>query len=200
MKVKICGVTHPDDAAHAARMGADYVGIIFSSVSKRNVTPIMGKAIADAAKEAGAEPVGVFVDETADAIFSLCEKTGITRIQLHGERPRASLLPLREYYRIIYAVPVNLDGSFLHDIPDGVALLFDSMSGGTGMAFDWRAFSPPPSSEWMLAGGLTPHTVANAVTILRPHGVVVAGGVEYDGSTRKDPRLVQAFIQEARSR
>ncbi len=199
MKVKICGVTHPEDAKHAARAGADYIGMIFSPNSKRRIERSVAKEIARAAKECGSEPVAVFVDETLDEIVATCMEVGIETVQLHGKA--RDLLPrLHPRYAIIYAISVSCDGSLLQmpELPEDVLPLFDRESGGTGQPFDWKAFSPPKAASWILAGGLRPDNVVSATRLLAPEMVDVASGVEKEGSVRKDRRLVEAFIRNAK--
>lgn len=201
MKVKICGMTHPDDAEYAARLGADYIGIIFADRSRRKVSLAVAKCIADVSKKAGAEPVGVFVDQTADQIASICEQTGINTVQLHGATSQQALHAILGHYSIIYAISVEKNGitSQTQTLPISVIPLYDNSNGGTGVPFDWMAFSPPKNTCWMLAGGLNAENVADAIALLKPNGVDVATGVEFPNTTRKDPILVKAFIQAAKN-
>lgn len=200
MKVKICGMTHPADAEYAALSGADYIGIIFSDISKHKVSLPLAQDIAYAARQAGAEPIGVFIDETASQIALICEKTGIHWIQLHGPIPQQDLPLLLGHYSIIYTLSVQKNGSLSHpmELPDSMTLLYDTLKGGTGIPFDWKTFSPPTNRCWILAGGLNPNNVEEAITLLQPHGVDVASGVEFPHTIRKDPALVKAFIQTAK--
>ena len=196
MKVKICGITHPDDAAHAAFCGADYIGINFSKSSRRFVTSAQGTEIASAARQAGAEPVALFVDETLDEILSLCAELDIRTIQLHNPG-YLNILDRLEAFTVFFAVSVYPDGS-LSPLPparENLLLLFDCPGGGTGISFDWSRFCAPSFSCWMLAGGLRPENVRIAIDLLKPGGVDAASGVEYPNSTRKEPSLVEAFIQ-----
>lgn len=199
MKVKICGITHPDDAEYAARLGAEYIGMIFCEHSKRHVSIPLAKAIADTAKQMGAEPVGVFVEQTYDQIRSLCAQTGIHTIQLHGSMARKSLYALIDTYSVIYSISVEEKGSISEApaLPPSVMPLYDNLNGGTGNHFDWRSFARPHDTKWLLAGGLTPGNVREAIALLKPYGVDIATGVESPGTTRKDPILVKTFIEEA---
>ena len=201
MKVKICGMTHPDDAEYAARLGADYIGIIFADSSRRKVSLPVAKCIADVSRKAGAEPVGVFVDQTADQITSICEQTGINTVQLHGATSLQAIHDILGHYSIIYAISVEKNGitSQTQTLPISVIPLYDNSNGGTGVPFDWMAFSPPKNTCWMLAGGLYADNVAKAIALLKPNGVDVATGVEFPNSTRKDPILVKAFIRAAKN-
>ncbi|WP_068469814.1 phosphoribosylanthranilate isomerase [Candidatus Protochlamydia phocaeensis] len=198
MQIKICGLTDPEEAGYAASLGANYIGILFSSYSKRCVPLNRAKEIAQAAHLNGALAVGVFVDETADQIRSLCEQAEIQVIQLHGKRSQQDAVGLyRDYPLIFYAVPVGFDGHLdqPHDLPACAYPLYDHLSGGTGQTFEWKAFTPPKNKPWMLAGGLNPHNVGSAIRLLQPSGVDVASGVEYPQSVRKNPLLVKAFIE-----
>jgi tryptophan synthase beta subunit len=200
MKIKICGITHPEDAKEAALSGADYIGIIFSPRSKRGVSLSLAKKIALAAKQNGAEPVGVFIDETIDQILSLCKKTELSIVQLHRLPSEQEISALRKHYSIICTISVALDGSFQkkQKLPKDVCPLFDSLNGGTGLAFDWEEFSPPTNTPWILAGGLNAENVATAIHRLNPYAVDVSSGVEYPNNNRKDPVLLKSFIQAAK--
>src|SRR5690349_3009544 len=106
MKVKICGLTHPEDASYAAHLGADYIGLIFASPSKRRVSIPEAKKIAQAARQAGAQPVGVFLDATADEILSTCKETGLLIVQLGGAS-RQHLPLLQKHFSLLYAAHVG---------------------------------------------------------------------------------------------
>lgn len=201
MKVKICGMSHPNDAEFAAHSGADYIGIIFADRSRRKVSLPMAKCIAQVSKNAGVVPVGVFVDHTADQIISICTQTGISTVQLHGGTSKHALHAIIDNYSVICAVSVEKSGvvSQAQTLPVSVMLLYDNLNGGTGDPFDWMAFCPPKETCWMLAGGLNANNVAKAIAVLKPNGVDVASGVEFPNSTRKDPNLVKAFIQAAKN-
>lgn len=195
MKVKICGVTHPADAEFACNVGADYIGMLFSDRSKRKISASLAKEIVDAAKQKGAEPVGVFVDETADEITAICEYTGIRTIQLHGHTSQQAVGILMNHFSIIFAIGADKQMSKLHP---SLIPLYDNKEGGTGIAFDWKAFTPPSHGTWILAGGLNPANVGEAIKLLKPSGVDVSTGVEYPHQLRKDPLLVESFLQTAK--
>lgn len=200
MKVKICGITCPEDALKAIEYGADFIGLIFAKHSKRYVDPSQAKIIAAAVLDAGALPVAVFAEHTAAEILGICAETGIFRAQLHGDVSRKALNQLQSKLELIYAIPVEKDGSCkeIPKLPPCTTPLYDTQQGGSGQAFDWNAFTPPLNQNWLLAGGLNPENVANAIRRLHPFAVDVAGGVEFPNSTRKDPLLVKAFIEAAK--
>lgn len=189
MKIKICGITHPDDAAQAVLCGANYIGVVFSKSSKRNVSVQMAKDIVKVTKHKGAIPVGVFVDQDENEIISICEQTGIECAQLHGETARQALPIVQSLYTIIYAMPSKT----ICQLPPSIIPLYDSSKGGSGTTFNWHSFSAP-KREWFLAGGLTINNIREAIILLNPSGVDVSSGVEGKHTVRKDPNLIRAFI------
>lgn len=199
MKVKICGVIDPNDARLAADLGADYVGIIFASSSKRCASLALAQKIVAAAREGGAEPVGIFAEQTAEEIASICEACRIETIQLHGKRAKLGYTALKGGYSIIYVIDVERDGTLSPGqvIPTEGILLFDCVGGGSGTSFDWSQLSFPENRECFLAGGLNPTNLSKAIGALHPAGVDVASGVEEPLSIRKDPALVKKFIEKA---
>lgn len=197
IKVKICGVTHPADALHAAQCGADFIGINFSKLSRRFVELTTAQEIVQATSEGNAIPVGIFVEESFEEITNCCKTSGISMVQLHGTRAKHSF-NLLHGFTVIYQIGVSDCGiQSAPNFPYGIYLLFDVV-GGSGQRFDWTNFSPPADTRWFLAGGLTPDNVGEAVKLLKPYAVDVATGVEFSGSTRKDPELVEKFIINTR--
>lgn len=196
MKVKICGVTSRKDAEHAASVGADYIGIIFAKNSKRAVSLEQALDIAKVSKSFGAEPVAVFVEQTAEEIESICEKTQITTVQLHGEKSGEIFNKLYKKYKIFYGTNF-LDPQSPYDCE---YILYDNKNPGSGQ-FDKDRFKAKLSQakKCLIAGGLTPENVSEVIQHFEPYAVDVATGVEYLGSTEKDPKRVEAFINKAKS-
>lgn len=205
--VKICGVTNPEDASLAARAGAHFIGSILWPHSKRSVSLSMAAEIAMAAREGGAQPVGVFVDEDAEAIMESCEATGISFAQLHGDNARLTVSQLPSSLEIIYVLHANANGEIQTPMPslrkngDRVEwVLVDGLQGGSGEKFDWENLQVPhdaSSKGWILAGGLNPNNVAQAVGFLHPTVVDVSSGVTTSDKIKKDPQMVASFISEA---
>jgi phosphoribosylanthranilate isomerase len=202
MKVKICGVTRPADAALAAALGADLVGMNFWPGSKRFVSIEEARAVA-AAVPAGVTKVGVFVNAAPDDVMTVVMQVGLDLVQLHGdETPEdCARLPTRWMRALRVAGAADLDE--LARYPAAEAILLDAPStgyGGSGRTFDWtlaaRAVATSPRPIF-LAGGLTPENVAEAVARVRPHAVDVAGGVE-SAPAIKDPDKLRRFIENAR--
>ena len=115
--VKVCGVTTPEDATQAVVAGADFIGMILWPKSKRSIPLDVAKQVADAAKAAGATPIGVFVDESAEEIVAACEAVGIDHAQLHGDNARAALTDLPMKIKAVYVVSAAKDGAIVTPMP-----------------------------------------------------------------------------------
>lgn len=197
-RIKICGVTSAEDAAMAASLGADAVGINFYKGSRRCVAASEAAPIV-AALRGKAVPVAVFVNELPEVMAEICRELGIEVVQLSGREPPA--VARRLPFRRIKAVHVR-DGSEIgaHETYPCEAFLLDAdvpgEYGGTGKTLDWGA-TARPGKPWILAGGLTADNVANAIRLARPDGVDVAGGVEVRPG-KKDPAKVKSFIKRAK--
>ncbi|MGE5188558.1 MAG: phosphoribosylanthranilate isomerase [Gemmatimonadota bacterium] len=199
-RVKICGVTSAGDAGFAAASGADAVGVNFFAGSRRRVPPGAAAAIVRAARDGGATPVGVFVDERPEVVAAICRELGIDVVQLSGNEPaeEAGRLPFRRIKAVRLAG--GFDAEALNAYPcEG--FLVDAGGpgefGGTGRTLEWAGI---PGSRlrrpWILAGGLTPENVRTAIGLAHPGGVDVASGVE-DSPGRKNPAKVRLFIKNA---
>ncbi len=200
IKIKICGITNLDDALAAAENGADALGFIFYKKSLRYVDP--GKA-AEIIRQLPPfiTPVAIFVNEREEKIRDIQFTTGIKVLQLHGdERPEFCD---RFATRVIKAFQVKDKESIKHMAHFHVgAFLLDSykdgVRGGTGTTFDWHlAVVAKTFGRVILAGGLTPENVAEAVKLVQPYGVDVAGGVEREKGI-KDHAKLKKFITEVR--
>lgn len=200
--VKVCGVTNPRDAAHAAAAGANLVGMILWPRAKRSIPADVARQVADAARAGGAEPVGVFVDEDAATIAAVCEAAGVRIAQLHGDGARAAALDLPHSLEVVYVMHAAPDGRIVTPLPAGPVqwVVLDSLQGGSGEAFDWAAVRPPAgvaTRGWLLAGGLSPDNVSEAVRLARPLGVDVSSGVCGPDMLLKDPARVETFVTGA---
>lgn len=205
--VKMCGITTVHDAVLAAEAGAKFIGMILWPKSKRSVSVNVAKEISKAAREHGAEPVGVFVEEDANEIEQACDATNIAFVQLHGERARGALSNLIQHRHIIYVLHVDKDGELLTKPPNGKCsdlvdwLLIDSLQGGSGKKFDWEKFRVPTEVSkcgWLLAGGVNPENVSQAISILRPDAVDVSSGICAPDGIRKDPARIASFMNAVR--
>lgn len=201
MFVKICGITREDDALLAVAMGADAVGFIFAP-SKRQIAPGIAR---DIVRRLPPEilTVGVFRDEAATRVVEIVNTTGLRAAQLHGRESAETTRWVRE--RVPYVIKgfaagdPGLDAAASYGAD---AILIDSPVPGSGEVFDWTlAEGRPDGFRTIVAGGLTPDNVADAVRSIGPWGVDVASGVESDRGEpgQKDARKVRAFIEAARA-
>ena len=198
VRVKICGITNLEDALMAAELGADALGFIFHPRSPRYVAP-------DAARQiiAGLPPfvltVGVFVDEEAQTVRDLAARVGLDWVQLHGQESPEYCRSLGR--RVIKGFRIQDEKSFKSLAAyqgAAQAFLLDTYKkgqvGGTGATFDWRlAREAKKYGPVILAGGLTPENVAEAIRIAQPAAVDVASGVEA-APGKKDPAKLRAFF------
>lgn len=202
VRVKICGLTRPEDVAAACAAGADAVGFVFYEKSPRYVAPARAAALARALPPF-VQAVGLFVDAAPDFIDAVLETVPLDLLQFHGdETPQACRLPGRPYLK---AVRVNAETDLLEyaaDFDDARGLLLDSyvpnVPGGTGERFDWALIPPNLPLPVVLSGGLTPDNVAAAVHQVRPWAVDVSSGVEAAKGI-KDPHKVAQFIAKAKA-
>jgi phosphoribosylanthranilate isomerase len=195
IRVKICGLTQREDAAHAVACGADYIGFVFTD-SPRRADPAEVARWLDTVRGV-AEVVGVFRDAPLEQVQSVIHALDLDLVQLHGREAGAAWLELP--VRVIEARAVAGEGAAESRFQGAAwADLLDSGGGGTGRPFDWRLAAPLVRGRRVfLAGGLTAANVARAVQQVRPFAVDVASGVELRPG-RKDPSLVARFIEAAR--
>ncbi len=202
IKIKICGITNLDDALQAAELGADALGFNFYKKSPRYISPERAAEII-AQLPPFVVPVGVFVNEREEKIRDIQFTTGIKILQFHGDERPEFCLRFGFGSRVIKAFQVKDRESLKHMVQYRVsAFLLDSyhraLRGGTGVAFDWHlAVVAKTFGRVILAGGLTPENVVEAVKLVQPYGVDVASGVENDKGI-KNPAKVKKFIVEVR--
>lgn len=199
MFLKVCGITRLTDGLHAVQHGATALGFVFWPRSPRCVDAQRAAAII-AELPSNVTAVGVFVNEPVDGIRRVVAATGLSMVQLHGDEPpayaEALTLPL------LRSVTLD-DGPHLFEAwPRGTTWLLDAADpvrrGGTGRTVDWpRAAAAARSRQIVLAGGLTPENVAEAIAIVRPFGVDVSSGVE-EAPGVKDFAKVARFLEQAR--
>jgi phosphoribosylanthranilate isomerase len=196
MIVKICGITRVEDATIAVSLGATAVGFIFWPGSARRIAP------ADAAAIGAALPpevwkVGVFVDASADDIRRVIEAGRLTAVQLHGSETPADAATLNT--RVIKAIALEHVGTpEALDAWRGVPVLLDASDpvrkGGTGRTIDWqRAAEMAARHDIILAGGLRPGNVAEAIARVRPAGIDVSSGVEVSPGVKDHDKLRSLF-------
>jgi phosphoribosylanthranilate isomerase len=200
--VKICGITREDDALLAVAMGADALGFNFVSGSRRQIAPAVAR---DIARRLPPEilTIGIFRDEASTRVVEIVNAAGLRGAQLHGRESAETTRWIRERVpHVIKAFPAG-DPALEQAARYGAdAIMIDSPGGGTGEVFDWSlAEGRPDGLRVILAGGLTPDNVAEAIHRVKPWGVDVATGVEAERGEpgQKDARKVRAFIENARN-
>lgn len=198
-RIKICGMTRVEDALLAVEAGADAIGLIFWTGSRRAVDVARAQAITRELPPL-VSAVGVFVDETPDRVRTVADAVGLSAVQLHGQeraqdwatfpRPVLKALTLEAYGDSPWR---SARAAVLLDAHDPVS------HGGTGRTIDWAAAGAIAAARRIvLAGGLTPANVGDAVATVAPWGVDVASGVEQAPGI-KDPARVRAFVEAVRA-
>lgn len=200
IKIKICGITSLEDAQAAVTAGADALGFVFYKKSPRNVSFEQASAIIRCLPPF-VQTVGLFVNEDLAIINGTADRCGLDIVQLHGEETPEFCAGVKR--RVIKAFRV-IDASSLDQIKnyDVAACLLDAWCpdayGGTGKTFNWDLAAAAVTERCIiLAGGLTPENVAEAVQTVRPYAVDVSSGVEA-GPGRKDHEKVADFIHAAK--
>ena len=198
-RIKICGITRPEDAIAAVNAGADAIGLVFYAPSPRAVD------IATAQKVVAAIPAFVtvtalFVNPAVDEVQKVIDSVRIDLIQFHGDEEHDFCSQFNRPY--IKAIRVRQASDVVASclrFPGALALLLDSykpgVPGGTGETFDWSLVPKANSKPIILAGGLEPTNVAQAILQVRPFAVDISGGVEAAKGI-KDHGKITAFINE----
>jgi phosphoribosylanthranilate isomerase len=203
MRIKICGITKPEQGRAIANLGATALGFICTRQSSRYVAPARIQKIAEHLPSY-TDRIGVFVNATSEEINTIVRETGLTGVQLHGdESPEfcqqlRSLLPDIE---IIKAFRIKNAQSLLvvNDYGDRVdTFLLDAYHpqsfGGTGIALDWKALEQfRPVRPWLLAGGLTSDNIVNALQQLNPNGIDLSSGVERSPGDKDLEKVTRLF-------
>jgi phosphoribosylanthranilate isomerase len=205
--IKICGTTCVEDALQSMEAGADVLGFIFAP-SKRRVTPEQAQQIIHELPQA-VERIGVFMNSTAAEIGAIAGKVALTGIQMHGDEAPAevySQLPANQRDALRKIKTILVQGNFASKFDSYAtassivdAWLFDS-GAGSGKTFDWqaaRAQLGDRQGRFIVAGGLTPENVGEAIRTFKPWGVDVVTGVEREPG-RKDPEKLKAFVAAVR--
>ena len=193
MFVKICGITNEDDALLAVAMGADAVGFVFAPSTRQ----VSAQVVYDITRRL---PPEIFKDELPDRIFDIVSKSGVKAVQLHGHEPVSTVAALADNVRwIIKAVAAGSREARIANQFGTDLILVDAPEAGSGRVFDWSLTDQIPSGiRLILAGGLTPENVAEAVNYVNPWGVDVSSGVE-SAPGKKDAIKLRRFIANARA-
>jgi phosphoribosylanthranilate isomerase len=195
MIVKICGITRVEDAKLAVSLGATAIGFIFWPASPRAIAPRQARSIVDALP-ASVTTVGVFVNASQDEIETAADAANVSAVQLHGDETPDLARSLSR--RVIKAVALGEDAEQVVGDWAGTMVLLDAHDparrGGTGRVIDWdRAASIARTRDVILAGGLGPANVVDAVTRVRPAGIDVSSGVESSPGVKDHEKLRALF-------
>jgi phosphoribosylanthranilate isomerase len=198
MFVKICGITNEDDALFAVAMGADAVGFVFAPSPRQ----VAAQQVYDITRRLPPEilTVGVFRDEVPSRVIDIVNRAGLKAAQLHGHESPGQVAEVAAQIRwVIKAVAAGtVDARRANEFGTDMVLV-DAAGPGSGKVFDWSMMEDVAEGpRIILAGGLDPDNVAEAVRTVRPWGVDVSSGVEKSPG-KKDALKVKAFIERARA-
>ncbi|MCP9473203.1 MAG: phosphoribosylanthranilate isomerase [Nitrospira sp.] len=204
VKVKICGITDGEDARVAVEAGADALGFVMYRQSPRYVRPDTVRAIV-ASLPPFVVPIGVFVNEETDVVRQLMDDCGFALAQLHGDetasycealgRPAVKAIRLKDRSSLLAVAEFHGRAGVRGFVIDAFS---DQAYGGTGRPVDWTlAAEIARTAPVLLAGGLTPDNVGEAIRSVRPYGVDVSSGVEARPG-KKDPVKVKSFVEAAK--
>lgn len=211
-RLKICGITRPEDAECCASAGADAIGLNFYAKSRRCIDVGLAGEIAAAAGNSVAK-VGLFVNESPDRMSAIAEGVGLDWVQLHGDESAEFLTQLDPDLAVVWARRASEWSEVASDLrgcqhagrmPDAVLVdaVVDGSYGGTGHTANWSALAQRGEEfatiPVLLAGGLTRENVAEAIRAVAPWGVDTASGVELSPGV-KSAELVADFVSQAKS-
>ena len=194
--VKICGITRLEDAQAAVAAGANALGFVFWPKSPRYVEPARAREIV-ATLPPAVTPVGVFVDQPAQEVNRIAAEVGLGAVQLHGAEDETYVQMMTR--PVVKAVAVDGESAPAVDRwPSNVTVLLDVhdpvKKGGTGRTIDWTAASEiAKRRDIVLAGGLTPENVGDAIARVRPYGIDVSSGVEAKPGIKDHGRIMALF-------
>lgn len=200
-QVKICGITNPDDAQVAVDAGADMIGFIFYPPSPRYVAPEQAQKIAEQLPS-DVDAVGVFVNETVEAMTQVAETSGVQRVQLHGNEAPAVCAALPWPVIKAFRFTEDVRPEMMADYTTVNVFLIEgfhaTLYGGGGAVADWPQVATLHNyGRIILAGGLTPENVSEAIQVVQPYAVDVGSGVEASPG-KKDWQKVRTFIRQAK--
>ena len=214
IRVKICGIRALDDALAAAEAGADLIGMVFVPERRRRITPKEAKAIVDGVRNSGGPVpriVGLFADQSIEEVAGVVGFCGLDLAQLCGQETvefagqvGCDVIKVVHVAESATASDDAGTGALVKEF-SGVGHLVtldryvEGIQGGTGKGFDWEVAASLSRSghPFLLAGGLTPENVSEAITMVKPWGVDVSSGVETDG--KKDHAKILEFLQKTKA-
>lgn len=201
-RVKVCGVTSPEEAVLAADAGADFVGLNFHPPSPRHVAPELAREIADAVRSR-VELVGVFVNRPRAEVEAIDAAVGLDLLQFHGDETPADVAPFASRALKAFRVREAVDPALLAGFEGVWGILIDArhptLYGGTGRSWRFESLRGlnGGAARAFIAGGLTPDNVRAAIDVARPWGVDLCSGLE-SRPGKKDPELLERLFLEIR--
>lgn len=210
-QIKICGIQKPDDALTASQAGADFIGLVFVPNRRRCLKVRDAEAIVSTLRESTQDPpkiVGLFADQPLEEVNRLVDRCMLDLAQLCGQESLGYSAKVKvSVIKVVHILDSqsfsNVESIVKRIRQQGHLVTLDSkvagLQGGTGRSFDWHIAEAVSRKglSFMLAGGLTPNNVANALELVNPWGVDVSSGVETKET--KDPLKIKAFIDAVRS-
>lgn len=211
-RIKLCGLSRPEDVTAAVEAGADAIGLVFYPPSPRNVTPAQAGELL-ARLPAYVTAVGLFVNPDEAKVRDVVAAAPITMLQFHGDETpeqcaRIAQAVRRPFMRALRIKPetgaedlLEFERQYRASGPLFSGLLFDTWSdayGGTGKVFDWSLIPADIARRAVLSGGLNVQNVTDAVRRVRPHAVDVSSGIEASKGV-KDAALMRAFVAAVRA-
>lgn len=198
-KIKICGLTTPQEAEWVSKAQADYAGmVLFFPKSKRNITIEQAKEIMKSLSSK-IKKVAVVVSPSALQLKEI-QEAGFDIVQIHGQVIPEALGILQIPFLRAFNVDNMQEWERYEAEPKCIGYVFDAVKPGSGKTFDWSSIPnlPEDGKPYLLAGGLNPDNVGSAVAAMHPYGVDVSSGVESDSGTGKDPEKIEAFVKAVR--
>lgn len=202
-RIKVCGITRPEDAVAAAAAGADAVGVVFAP-SPRQVTAARAAEVLSALPDE-VRRVGVFVNPSLEEVAEAVELARLDMVQLHGEESPEFCVAVGMPVAKAVRVGPDFDSAMIEPYRGAITLLLldtyvPGVAGGTGLPFGWHELAGrlPSTAPIAVGGGLRSYNVAEAIRVLRPFAVDVSSGVEASPGI-KDVRLMEAFVAEVRA-
>ena len=198
-KIKICGLTTPQEAEWVSKSQADYAGmVLFFPKSKRNITIEQAKEIMKFMLPQ-IQKVAVVVSPSALQIKEI-QEAGFDIVQIHGQVLPEALETLQIPFLRAFNVDNMQEWERYETEPKCIGYVFDAVKPGSGETFDWSSIPnlPEDGKPYLLAGGLNPDNVGSAIAAMHPYGVDVSSGVERDSGMGKDPEKMGAFVRAVR--
>lgn len=201
-RIKICGITRPEDGRSAADCGVDAIGLVFYEPSPRSVDIVQARAICQALPPL-VSVVGLFVNPSPDQVRQVLAEVPLAWLQFHGDEDAQFCAQFgRPYLKAIRVQEPGTVARGFECFPSAAGLLVDAYDpgryGGTGRTFNWAWLPSRRPRPLMLAGGLNAANVAEAIRQVDPWAVDVSGGVE-TGKGLKDPEKIRQFVEGVRS-